>query len=64
MNEQEFVIEAKKQGITEENIKGMIGAYTKLKPDFPEITYEELLERIIQIQKDEENNPRSPLDCD
>ena len=63
MNEQEFIIKARKLGINDKIINGSIGAYNRLKEFNHEMTYEEILDKAIRIQKDEAENPRGPLDC-
>ena len=57
MDEQEFIKEARKQGVTDKNIKGAIEAFNIAKKTFPDSTYEEMLIRIVEIQREEMNEP-------
>ena len=54
MNEQEFINEAKKNGLNEEEIKNMIDTHGRLKRHFKKIPYYELLEQFIIAKREEE----------
>jgi hypothetical protein len=62
MNEQEFIKEAKSRGISKKNIEITINAYNRIKPHSQSVSYDELLLRIIKIQENEKNNPRSLIE--
>jgi hypothetical protein len=61
MNENEFIVEAKKRGITDENIRDTIVTYGKLKIEIPNLKYEEMLERITDFQEHEKDEPEDTL---
>ncbi|MDR2718831.1 MAG: hypothetical protein LBB89_12330 [Treponema sp.] len=64
MNQEEFIIEAKKQGIRDENISSAIRAYTELKKHFPDYDYYEILKTAIQTQKKIDDNPEGFISVD
>ena len=54
MDEQEFINEAKKQGLNEEEIKSVIDTHGRLKRHFKEIPYNKLLEQYIIAKREKE----------
>jgi hypothetical protein len=57
MTEEEFQVEAKKNGIPEDVIRENVEAIRKMKKFIPNLTYEESLKTMIKIQ----NEPNEEL---
>jgi hypothetical protein len=64
MTEKEFVMEAKRRGVRDENISSAIRAYNELRKRFPNYEYYELLETAIQSQEKTDNNPNGFISLD
>jgi hypothetical protein len=64
MNQEEFIIEAKKRGIRDENISSAIRSYTELKKRFPDYDYYEMLGTAIQTQEKTDDNPEGFISVD
>lgn len=55
MTEQEFIVEAKKRGIREDNILEAIESFKRVKEYLPNITLEETIETTLEIQNKIDN---------
>jgi hypothetical protein len=64
VNEEEFVMEARKRGLRDENIPSAIEAYTELKKYFPDFEFFEIIKIAIKNQKEADDNPDGFISVD
>ena len=64
MTEQEFSVEARKRGVSDDNISSTLKMYYEMKKHKVNITLDIFLEIVVKAQTDIDNNPHDSISAD